>query len=64
MIEPNEELDCYVGMSLNEVENDLTDKDVVYRVIKPGMMYTMNHLLHRVNIKVDDNDIVTSVYYG
>lgn len=66
MIDPNEELDCYVGMSANTVENDLVDKDIQFRTRVDGVPYrdTADFSINRVNLVIDRNDVVLQAYYG
>jgi len=65
MVEPNAELECYIGLHLNEVQNDLVDKDIEYRILDKGSRYTMDAKPNRVNLKFDPiTNLVTQAYYG
>lgn len=66
MIDPNEELDCYIGMDINEVENDLCDKEIEYRTRAEGVVYrdTAEFKTNRVNLVVGKTAYVLWAYYG
>lgn len=53
--------DYLIGKSVNEVDlSEVSSK----RIIKPGMMVTMDYRTDRLNIHVDDQGVITSVRWG
>jgi hypothetical protein len=65
MIDPNEELDYFVGKNVNEAQNLLVDLDVEYRIWKSDAPRdTMDLKPNRVNLRVDWMDNVVKAYYG
>ncbi len=78
LIEENEEINCFVGMNITDVEPDLEDKNLSYRV--HAKFYTMTKTRsgrnvqmwggkelendpNRINLVIE-NDVVVKVYYG
>jgi hypothetical protein len=58
----------WVGKPYNELEPLLSNGDIpsvgTVRVIRPGTMVTRDYRTDRLNIMLDDKDIVTKVYCG
>lgn len=51
-----------MGMSVAEVNPVLLPEKT--RIVKPGMMVTMDHIPTRLNLIVDDDGIITRWYCG
>lgn len=66
LIEKNEELEPYIGMYSPDVQQDLEDKGIRFRIwiIGNPSRDTMEYNIDRVNIVVDNKDIVVKLYYG
>ncbi len=52
-----------IGKSREDVEAMTFDAKNV-RIIRPGMMVTMDHIESRLNILLDENNRVSRVYCG
>lgn len=53
-----------VGQPLKVAEEKLRAAHKIYRKVKPGMPMTMDYSEDRINLDLDDHDVVTRVWCG
>lgn len=63
-IAPNEEITCFVGMPVIQVMNILDDTGVQYRVLEALTKVGSTHIPNRVNLVIDNTNVVIRVFYG
>jgi hypothetical protein len=64
-IETNEELECFVGMNVDEAVDQLKDVGVEYQLLAKGIWYNdPGYFPNRVRLFIDPNNVVQSATYG
>jgi hypothetical protein len=60
--EDNKIYDIYIGKMLNEFLKDFPYKSI--RILKPNSYITEEYHKERINIKIDTENKITSIYKG
>jgi len=58
------DFDNWVGLSRAEAQARVDETGRPARILPPGSMMTMDYRPDRINVELDDNDIVTRVFCG
>lgn len=53
-------------ISLDNIKKTMPDsfKNHIFRIVKPGMILTMDYSYQRINIELDNKNIIINIYIG
>lgn len=58
-------IDRFLGQTLTEdVKQELNTYHESVRIVRPGMILTMDHIPYRLNVYVNESGTITSMNYG